>query len=169
MPRSKHSAAASPSRSKATSARSQSFPRQRKAELTPFHLLRGRVDGKEGSWVRLTEFEGRIEGAIWDGEELYAVTSYAEIADAMTKPLAANDSQTVIYRTGRYGRSATGKFLRPSHPRRAAQAHAARPIQIAGAGDARAGDRRRGARRPDRNLADRRRRLTTSALAVAPR
>lgn len=70
----------------------------RKAELAPFHLLRGRVDGKAGSWVRLTEFEGRIEGAIWDGEELYAVTSYAEIADAMTKPMAAHDNQTVIYR-----------------------------------------------------------------------
>jgi hypothetical protein len=70
----------------------------RKAELAPFHLLRGRVDGKKGSWVRLTEFEGHIEGAIWDGEELYAVTSYAAVADVLTKPMTANADQTVIYR-----------------------------------------------------------------------
>ena len=115
-------------------------------------------DGKEGSWVRLTEFEGRIEGAIWDGEELYAV-------DELRRNRRCNDQTPGRERqpdgdlpAGRLGRSATGKFLRPSHPR-ARAAHAARPIQIAGAGDARAGDRRRGAWRPDRNLADRRRRL----------
>src|SRR6186713_365529 len=58
----------------------------RKAELAPYHLLRGRVDGSPGSWVRLTEFEGRVEGAIWDGEQLYAVTRYDDIADALKKP-----------------------------------------------------------------------------------
>ena len=45
--------------------------------------------GSPGSWVRLTQTAAGVEGAIWDGHELYAVTRYDRIADLMTNPLDA--------------------------------------------------------------------------------
>jgi hypothetical protein len=74
------------------------LPAQRKLQLRPYKLLRGTLDGQPGSWVRLTESAAGIEGAIWDGHDLYAVTSYGRIADDLTAPLAVSSAQTVIYR-----------------------------------------------------------------------
>jgi hypothetical protein len=48
---------------------------QRKLDFKRYRLLRGTLDGQPGSWVRLTETPGGIEGAIWDGHDLYAVTN----------------------------------------------------------------------------------------------
>src|SRR6185436_2538652 len=74
------------------------LPAQRKLQLQSYRLLRGALDGQPGSWVRLTESAGGVEGAIWDGHDLYAVTTYSRIADRLTTPLAAAPDQTVIYK-----------------------------------------------------------------------
>jgi len=74
------------------------LPAARKAELAPYKLVRGQVDGAAGSWVRLVQSADGVEGAIWDGQELYAVTSYRKIAAALTTPLDAAPGQTVLYR-----------------------------------------------------------------------
>ncbi|MBC8027118.1 MAG: hypothetical protein H7Y89_14080, partial [Steroidobacteraceae bacterium] len=70
----------------------------RKAELRSYQLLRGAVDGRPGSWVRLLRSAAGIEGAIWDGEELYAVTQYARVSAALDAPIDAALDQTVMYR-----------------------------------------------------------------------
>ena len=72
--------------------------RQRKAQLESYKLLRGSLDGAPGSWVRLTETPGGIEGAIWDGHDLYTVTRYDRISSFLTTPLDAAPGQTVVYR-----------------------------------------------------------------------
>jgi hypothetical protein len=74
------------------------LPAQRKLQLQSYRLVRGALDGQPGSWVRLTESAGGVEGAIWDGHDLYAVTSYARIAGHLTTPLAVAPDQTVVYR-----------------------------------------------------------------------
>ena len=76
----------------------QKLPAQRKAELARYRLLRGTLDGAPGSWVRLTESPGGVEGAIWDGSDLYTVTRYDHIAPYLTNPLDAAPGQTVVYR-----------------------------------------------------------------------
>src|SRR3954462_11641311 len=57
------------------------LPGARKAELASYRLVRGAVEGSAGSWVRLVQSPAGIEGAIWDGHDLYAVTRYERIAD----------------------------------------------------------------------------------------
>jgi hypothetical protein len=74
------------------------LPGARKAELAPYRLVRGTVDGSPGSWVRLVQSAQGVEGAIWDGRELYAVTRYDRVAGALTTPLDAAPGQTVVYR-----------------------------------------------------------------------
>ncbi len=74
------------------------LPAQRKQELQRYRLMRGTLDGQPGSWVRLTESAAGIEGAIWDGHDLYTVTTYERIASLLTTPLAARPDQTVVYR-----------------------------------------------------------------------
>ena len=71
---------------------------QRKAQLKPYKLLRGSLDGAPGSWVRLTESASGVEGAIWDGQDLYTVTTYERIAPYLTSPISAAPGQTVVYR-----------------------------------------------------------------------
>jgi hypothetical protein len=71
---------------------------QRKAELVGSQILRGNLVNQPHSWVRLTEFDGRVEGAIWDGRDFYAVTSLQSIAPYLTTPVAGAPTQTVVYR-----------------------------------------------------------------------
>jgi hypothetical protein len=70
----------------------------RKAELSAYRLVRGTVEGSPGSWVRLVQSAAGVEGAIWDGHELYAVTRYDRVAGALTTPIEAAPGQTVLYR-----------------------------------------------------------------------
>jgi hypothetical protein len=72
--------------------------RERKAELARSQILRGTLVGQSNSWVRLTEFDGRVEGAIWDGQDFYAVTSLENIAPYLTTPIPGAPTQTVVYR-----------------------------------------------------------------------
>jgi hypothetical protein len=74
------------------------LPAQRKQQLQRYRLVRGSLDGQPGSWVRLTESPAGIEGAIWDGHDLYAVTRYGSIASKLTTPLSAAPDQTVVFR-----------------------------------------------------------------------
>jgi hypothetical protein len=71
---------------------------ERKQQLQGYRLLRGAVDGAPGSWVRLTESASGTEGAIWDGHDLYTVTTYERIAPFVTTPIDAAPGQTVVYR-----------------------------------------------------------------------
>lgn len=74
------------------------LPAQRKVDLARYHLYRGTLAGQARSWVRLTEFSGRVEGAIWDGQDLYAVTTLDRVAPSLTTPIHGNQNQTVVYR-----------------------------------------------------------------------
>jgi hypothetical protein len=76
----------------------QKLSPERQQALKSYRLIRGTIDGETGSWVRLTQTSSGIEGAIWDGHELYAVTSHAKIAPYLSKALNAQPSQTVMYR-----------------------------------------------------------------------
>jgi len=70
----------------------------RKAELSGVRLLRGKLAGNASSWIRLTKFAGRVEGVIWDGRDLYSITSYERIARHLTTPLDVGPGQTVVFR-----------------------------------------------------------------------
>jgi len=70
----------------------------RKAQLKAYSLLRGSLDGAPGSWVRLTKSAAGVEGAIWDGQDLYTVTRYDRIAPFLKTRLVAEPGQTVVYR-----------------------------------------------------------------------
>ncbi len=74
------------------------LPLERRQQLSGYRMLRGSLDGAPGSWVRLTEFQGGVEGAIWDGQDLYTVTTYERIAPYLTSPIRAAPGQTVVYR-----------------------------------------------------------------------
>ena len=74
------------------------LPAQNKAALTRYHLLRGRITGQDDSWVRLTEFNAHVEGVMWDGHDLYAVTAYEKIAPHLTNALAGKAGDTVVFR-----------------------------------------------------------------------
>ncbi len=76
----------------------QKLTAERKRELAGYRLLRGAVAGTPGSWVRLTETAAGIEGAIWDGQELFAVTTYERVAGMLLNPLDAAPDQPVVYR-----------------------------------------------------------------------
>jgi hypothetical protein len=108
----------------------RTIPAGQKAAFAQSRVLRGTLDGIDHSWVRLTRVGKGLEGAIWDGNDIYVVTRYAEIADKLTTPLAAKLDQTVVYRlsdtlnalpeefcgladtatTGEKGRSALGQY-----------------------------------------------------------
>jgi hypothetical protein len=76
----------------------QKLPAQRKQQLARYRLLRGSLEGAPKSWVRLTQSTRGVEGAIWDGKELYAVAPYESVAPFLTTPLDAAPDQTVVYR-----------------------------------------------------------------------
>ena len=66
--------------------------------LPGYRLWRGALEGQPGSWTRLTEHDGRLEGVIWDGRDLYVVGSHAEVANYLDTPMAARPDDTVVFR-----------------------------------------------------------------------
>ncbi|HET9865547.1 MAG TPA: zinc-dependent metalloprotease family protein [Steroidobacteraceae bacterium] len=70
----------------------------RKAGRTLPRVLRGRITGVAGSWVRLTRVGNGMQGAIWDGNDIYVIARYGSIARHLTTPLDASPDQTVVYR-----------------------------------------------------------------------
>jgi len=70
----------------------------RKAGARAPRALRGKIDGIPASWVRLTRVGNGVEGAIWDGKDLYVVARYRSIAGHLTTPLEASPDRTVVYR-----------------------------------------------------------------------
>ena len=60
--------------------------------------MRGNLADIPGSWVRLARVGDALEGAIWDGRELYVITSHQRVAANLTLPLSVAAGQTVIYR-----------------------------------------------------------------------
>ncbi len=58
----------------------------------------GTLDGNAESWARITRTAGALSGAIWDGDELYAIEQFARLtAYVVTGPEVAPE-QAVIYR-----------------------------------------------------------------------
>jgi len=76
----------------------QGIPAEARSKLAKIQLLRGKLEGVKGSWVRLTQVGPGLEGAIWDGQDLYVVTSLAGIQKNLTTPIDAAPAQTVVYR-----------------------------------------------------------------------
>src|SRR6185295_9172743 len=69
-----------------------------RSQFSHVQLLRGKLEGVNGSWVRLTQMGTGIEGAIWDGQDLYVVTTLARISRNLTMPIDAAPEQPVVYR-----------------------------------------------------------------------
>ncbi|HKE42990.1 MAG TPA: M12 family metallo-peptidase [Steroidobacteraceae bacterium] len=63
-----------------------------------FQLLRGRIEGLPGSWVRLTRIGEELHGAIWDGNELYTIEPARIVNRFATDRLAVASSAPVVYR-----------------------------------------------------------------------
>jgi hypothetical protein len=71
---------------------------QQKQLPSNFRLFRGTIKGVPGSWVRLAGTESHLEGMMWDGQDLYAVTTYERIARLLAESAQLPASQPVIYR-----------------------------------------------------------------------
>ena len=69
-----------------------------KLSIDSSRLLRGTVQNAPGSWVRIAKVGDGLEGAIWDGHDLYVVTSKRNVDEQLTMPLEGAPSQTVVYR-----------------------------------------------------------------------
>jgi len=76
----------------------QGLPAAARSQLNHVQLLRGTLEGVSGSWVRLTQVGTGLEGAIWDGQDLYVVTTLARISKNLTTPIDAAPEQPVVYR-----------------------------------------------------------------------
>jgi hypothetical protein len=68
-------------------------------------LYRGKILGKENSWARFTRTNGIIEGAFFDGNDLFMVEQYTEVASMLhynalnhqeSSHVLSNDSASVI-------------------------------------------------------------------------
>lgn len=71
---------------------------ERRAELSSTKLYRGTLPGLAGSWVRLAQTDSGFTGAIWDGEDLYALAPHESVARFMVGVSPVTGVQTVVYR-----------------------------------------------------------------------
>jgi hypothetical protein len=74
------------------------LPPTTRTRLSGARLLRGTIENAPGSWVRLTLVDGRYEGALWDGFDLYALAPTARISPHMSMPMVGRDAGHAIYR-----------------------------------------------------------------------
>ncbi len=63
-----------------------------------YELLRGKVQGLTGSWVRITRIGEELHGAIWDGRDLYTLAPARIVNRFAVDRLAVGGSTPVVYR-----------------------------------------------------------------------
>ncbi len=68
-----------------------------KASLGDVDVYRGRLAGRDDTWVRLTRFGSELHGAFWDGRELYTIAPASALRGALPAQFAASDGH-VLYR-----------------------------------------------------------------------
>lgn len=68
------------------------------AQLNQLELFKGTLADSPGSWVRISRVAGELEGAIWDGVELYYIGSRARLQSHLRSPVSASSS-TLMYRS----------------------------------------------------------------------
>ena len=72
--------------------------RQREKIAEKYELFRGKIEGNDESWIRLTKMGRQWSGMIWDGQELYIIDSMKVMAPSLrTIPLHEQVEQG-IYR-----------------------------------------------------------------------
>lgn len=71
---------------------------QSKSNSSDLELYRGRVNGASDSWARLSVSEGKIEGMLWDGSELYVIEPVEELQDSLPANTQADPNGTAIFR-----------------------------------------------------------------------
>jgi hypothetical protein len=72
-------------------------PSKRK-QLSRHGLYKGGLRGLDKSWLRLTRLDDGLYGAIWDGEQLYAVAPASAVKRWLDTPLQVSPGATVVYR-----------------------------------------------------------------------
>ena len=71
---------------------------QREKILAEYSLFRGKLDGHNDSWVRLTQVRGQWSGMIWDGEEIYLIDAMHVMAQSLTAAPSTKRTEHGIYR-----------------------------------------------------------------------
>jgi len=65
---------------------------------TGYQLLRGKLRGLSGSWVRITRIGEELQGAIWDGTDLYTIAPARVVNRFAVDRLTVDGSTPVVYR-----------------------------------------------------------------------
>ncbi|GJL63082.1 MAG: hypothetical protein NPIRA04_17360 [Nitrospirales bacterium] len=63
-----------------------------------YGLFRGKIEGLENSWVRLTRMGKQWSGMIWDGQEVYIIDSMQAMTEALATTPPADVTAHGIYR-----------------------------------------------------------------------
>lgn len=61
-------------------------------------LLRGQVNGDARSWARISMIDGKMQGMLWDGAELYVIEPLAKLRDALPAYTDVDADTTAIFR-----------------------------------------------------------------------
>lgn len=69
-----------------------------KLRLGDFGVYRGRLAGRDDTWVRLTRHGSELHGALWDGSELFTLVPAREVRGALAAEAAIADRDLLIYR-----------------------------------------------------------------------
>jgi Metallo-peptidase family M12/Domain of unknown function DUF11 len=74
------------------------LPAGQRDVLRSLQVYRGQVAGARGSWVRLTRVGDTLEGALWDGHDLYTIEPALRAKPFMLDAARVSDAGAVIYR-----------------------------------------------------------------------
>jgi hypothetical protein len=61
-------------------------------------LYRGQVNGDARSWARLSMIDGKLQGMLWDGAEIYVIEPLAKLRDALPANTELDADTTAIFR-----------------------------------------------------------------------
>ncbi|MDY6946077.1 MAG: M12 family metallo-peptidase [Pseudomonadota bacterium] len=61
-------------------------------------LYRGQINGDARSWARLSMLDGKLQGMLWDGTEIYVIEPLAKLRDALPAGAELDDDATAIFR-----------------------------------------------------------------------